>query len=100
MTDAVAELLKQAKIIVAERVPGSAKSRQALNVLRQAPHIDIKIAGPLQFWAAMALRSHCLLYNNAPTSQRANVLQLITLGVDLVEALRVEPDGIRRHWVD
>jgi hypothetical protein len=99
-TRAVAEILKQARVIISERTPSSNATRQALNLIANSPRLDKDEIGPMRFKAAMSLRSHCLMYRSVPVAARPIVLTLIEQGIALIDAIQDVPaDTAYQRWL-
>lgn len=100
MTDSVAELVKQARVLVVERgALTSNRLRQALNMIAKGPRIDKDAAGPTKFKAAMALRNLCLIYRGVKSSQKSEALELIRRTADLVAGLDDDPGAADRYYL-
>lgn len=100
MSDPVAELLKQARVIVEERgALSSNKLRQALNLIANGPRIDKYAVGGSKFRVALALRYLCLSYRSLPRGRHALGLAMIEQGVELLSTIENDPDAVNRHWM-
>jgi hypothetical protein len=100
MTDSIAELVKQARVIVEERgALTSNKLRQALNLIANGPRIDKDAVGGTKFKIALALRYLCLSYRGLPRGRHASVLAMIEQGIDLLAGMDDDPDAVNRHWM-
>jgi hypothetical protein len=100
MMDPVADLLKQARVIVDERgALTSSKLRQALNLIAKGPRIDKDAVGGTKFKAAMVLRNLCLIYRGVPAGRRALALTMIGQATELLGGLSDDPDAVNRHWM-
>jgi len=100
MTDAVSEIIKQARVILEERTPSTKATRQAVNLIAKAPRLDKREIGSMKFTAAMALRGHCTMYRSVPAVARQIILSLIQRDVALLEALESTPaDTAYQRWL-
>jgi len=100
MMDPVADLLKQARVIVDERgALTSNKLRQALNLIAKGPRINKDAVGGTKFKAAMVLRNLCLIYRGVPMDRQALVLTMIGQSAELLAGLSDDPGAIERYWM-
>lgn len=88
MTDAIAEIRRNAEIILAVQMPQAKACNGAHFALLKAPKLEFAAdpASALRFNLANALRSACLAFRAAPAGElRRAVLELISRSLELLD---------------